>query len=1106
MDIEMNDKLGAAETGLSAAKQALLRARMKQNVAREDRIPLSKQTEGPVSFAQQRLWFLDQFYPRSCAYNVPRVLRITGSLDLHALQLALNAIVKRHEILRTNFKPVKEEPFQVVSEASEVPLHIVDLTTDPPEERETKAKSVVENEIAQPFDLSSDLMLRATLLRLKKDEHILILMSHHIASDGWSKGLMFNELATLYNSGLTKTPAALAELPIQYSDFSAWQRARVKGEVLQSQLAYWKRQLAGVPASLDLPTDYPRPPVQGFAGTTQSDSLPAELVAALKTLSKSEGVTLFMTLLASFQLLLSRYAGQEDVVVGTPIAGRTRPEVEPLIGDFVNMLAMRTNFSGDPTFRELLKRVREVVFQAYENQDLPFERVVEELEHGRDMSRAPIFQTIFILETAPPPPPRLEGLSVQILDFDTPTAKNDLILILADDKNGFKVKLEYSTDLFSKQTIDRFLQHFRTLLENIVANPGLPITQLKITSPGEREQVITGWNESTRKEGRVSCIHQLFEDQVLKTPDAIAVEFQQQRLNYRELNARANQLAHYLRKRGVAPDSRVGVYVHRSPEMMVALFAIMKAGGAYVPIDPMYPRERLDFMLQDAAVAILVTQEKLLEGLSSQEAQIVCIDRDWTEIAQESPETPAVEVTPANLSYVIFTSGSSGRPKGVQLEHRNVVNFINSVQCLFALNEKDIFLGVASMSFDASVLDFYLPLSVGARLVMVDVDTTRDGYALADTMARSGVTAMHATPSTWRSLIDAGWKGGPALKLLSGGEALPWDLAFRLLPCCSALWNLYGPTETAVYSAVHKVKNSDSATLVGRPVDNTQIYILDSRQEPAPIGIKGEIYIAGAGVARGYLNRPELTSEKFIPNPFNALPEARMYRTGDLGRYLADGVIECFGRADDQIKLRGFRIELGEIEAVLKQHPSVRQAVVDVRSSSSGDRRLVAYLVMEGDKRPDLSAVRGFLKTKLPDYMIPSAFMFLESIPVSPSGKLNRRALPDMDEAPAELPSGPAEPLTPVHQGIATIFSEVLEVRQVGLHDNFFELGGHSLLATRVISRLRDRFQIEMTPRVLFEAPTVEELAARTSDVIVQSTSPDEIETMLRELAELEEQ
>lgn len=1100
----MTNELSDQKPGLSAAKQALLRARMRQGGSPNvEAIPRRNQREAPLSFAQQRLWFLDEFYPGSCAYNVPRVFRLKGDLDLRALEQALNSILERHQVLRTAFKLVRTEPMQVVEEPRAVGFEVCDLTSVPEPERQAKAQQRIAEEVERPFDLSSGLLLRSALLRLKADEHVLVLMTHHIASDGWSKGVMFRELAAFYNSALHQQPAALPRLQVQYADFAVWQKEWAKGELLQKQVAYWKRQLEGAPALLELPTDYPRPAVQGFTGTTECCWFPASLLRELKALSQREGVTLFMSLLASFQVMLSRYTGQEDIVVGTPIAGRTRPEVEPLIGDFVNMLAIRSDLSGGPSFRELLQRLKEVALQAYENQDVPFESLVEELEHGRDLSRAPVFQTIFILEAAPPPPPAMEGLSVEVLDFDTPTAKNDLILILADDPGGLKVKLEYRTDLFERPTIERFLRHYQTLLEAVVADPDQMITRLAVSAPEEREQM-AAWNQ-TATERVDRCIHQLVEEQCGRTPDAIAVQFQDRKLSYRELNARANQLAHHLLTLGVAPDSRVGICVQRSPEMLIGLLGIMKAGGAYVPLDPDYPRERLEFMLRDCGASVLVTQASLIQSLSSQQARVVCLDRDWNLVAQQSAENPQTDVSPANLSYVIFTSGSTGQPKGVQLEHGNVANFINCVRRRFELDERDVYLGVASMSFDASVLDFYLPLSAGARLVIVDADTTRDGRALAETMSQAGVTAMHATPSTWRSVLDAGWPGNRGLKIFSGGEALPWDLAKELLPRCATLWNLYGPTETAVYSVIHQVALREGTVLVGRPVDNTQIYILDALQLPAPVGVPGEIYIAGAGVARGYLNRPELTAEKFIADRFQDQRGARMYSTGDLGRYRSDGIIQCLGRRDHQVKLRGFRIELGEIEAVLMQYPRVRQVIADVRGGS-GEKRLVAYLVMEsGEGPPAVSDLRSFLKTKLPEYMVPSAFMVLGSFPLSPNGKLNRSALPDPNDARPELAREFVPPSSPVEQAVAEIFSEVLEVRQIGLHDDFFELGGHSLLAARVVSRLRDRFQIEMTPRFLFESPTVAEMAARISELLVQTTNPDEMATLLAELAEGED-
>ncbi|HVO62722.1 MAG TPA: amino acid adenylation domain-containing protein [Terriglobales bacterium] len=1086
-------------TGLSAAKKALLRARLRKTGS-EHTIPRRSKAQAPLSFAQQRLWFLDQFDPCSCAYNVARVFRLSGNLQQESLQRALNAIVDRHEVLRTTFRAIDGEPRQIINAAEPVPLHVVDLSELPGNERDARAHELIATEGTRPFNLASGPMLRATVLKLQVNEYILLLMTHHIASDGWSKGVLFQELATFYNAFLKTQRAALPELSIQYADFAAWQREWVNGERLQGELEYWKKQLEGAPALLELPTDFPRPSVPGFAGATECCIFPGELAQQLKTLSQHNGTTLFTTLLAAFQVLLSRYSRQDAIVVGTPIAGRTRPELETLIGDFVNMLAIRTSLSGDPSFREVLKRVKETSLQAYENQDLPFEMLVDEIEHGREMSRAPVFQSIFIYETAPPPAPALHDLKVEILEFDPPTAKNDLILILADHPQGLKAKLEYRTDLFTQATAKRFLRHYETLLRSIVAEPDESVSRLAILPEDERELLLDTWNQTTSPQPLDRCIHQLFEDQCQRTPDAVAVQFQDSQLSYSELNRRSNQLAHYLKRLGVGRDDRVGVCVHRSLDMIIGLLGIMKAGAAYVPLDPVYPRERLAFMLQDAGADVLLTQADLLESIAGASSRVVCIDRDWLEISREIAENPSTDSSSSDLCYVIYTSGSTGQPKGVQLEHRNVTNFLDSVHGFFGLGTSDVYLGIASMSFDASVMDFYLPLTVGAKLIITDSDKARDPHALAQLMSESAVTAMHATPSTWRSLLEGGWNGNQKLTVFSGGEALPWDLAKALLPRCSKLWNLYGPTETAVYSAIHRVSNSDGTVLVGRPIKNTPVYVLDAHSQPVPIGVPGEICIAGAGVARGYLNRPDLTDDRFVTDPFR--PGQRMYRTGDLGRFRSDGIIECLGRLDHQVKIRGFRIELGEIESVLMQYARIRQAVVDVRPSQSGDRRLIAYLVAE-DGALDISAVRQLLTLKLPDYMVPSVFVTVNALPLSPNGKLNRSALPDPGDTRPETAPAFVAPSSPMAAVVAEIFSQVLEVQQVGLHDNFFELGGHSLLATRVVSRLRDRFQIEVTPRLLFESPSVGSLAERISELLMQATTDDEMAAALAELGDL---
>jgi amino acid adenylation domain-containing protein len=1089
--------------GLSAAKRALLELRLKQKASTTHTGTIPKLADRPasipLSFAQQRLWFLDQFYPGSFAYNVPRAVRLKGKLDVQALQKSLDAILTRHEVLRTTFQAVNGEPVQIVAQDATLTLRTLDLTGD--SHAEAMALGLAQEEVRRPFTLSADVMLRATLLRLSEQDHILVLVTHHIASDGWSRGVLFRELSAFYHAFQSGTPALLAELPIQYADFAIWQREWMQGETLQTQLAYWKDKLVGLPALLELPTDRPRPAVQSYQGAKQFPTYPKALLDGLRELSRREGATLFMTLLAAYQTLLWKYSRQEDIVVGTPIAGRNRPEMEPLIGDFVNMLVLRTDLSGDPSFRELLRRVRGTSLEAYDNQELPFEKLVEELERGRDLSRSPLFQVMFALENMQSALPQLPGLEVSVLDLDTGSAKNDLILSLKEGDAGLKGKIEYNCDLFESETIARFSGHFQKLLEGIVTDPERKVGSLPLLTESERRQVVSGWNSTQADYDRNACIHSLFEAAVARNPDAIAVRLEDQQLAYRELNVRANQLAHYLRTRGVGPDSLVGLCVERSLDLVVGLLGIMKAGGAYVPLDPIYPKDRRGFMVEDARVRLLLTQKKLLPDMPANDAEVICLDQDWERIAQEPAGNPQSGVRPENLSYVIFTSGSTGRPKGVQLEHRNVVNFLTSVRQRPGLSEKDVYLGVASMSFDASVLDFYLPLTTGACLALVTSDTIADGRALAERMRRFGVTAMHATPASWRLLLDSGWQGDSALKVFCGGEALSWDLAQHLLPRCSSLWNLYGPTETAVYSTIHQVRVPDGKVFVGAPIANTQIFVVDGYLQPAAIGVPGELCIGGDGVARGYLNRPELTAEKFVADPFVKVPGARVYRTGDLVRRLPDGNIVFLGRMDHQVKLRGFRIELGEVEAVLAQHAVVRHNVVVAREDVPGDKRLVAYLVAQPGQTPDVHELRRSLKEKLPEYMVPSAFVVLESIPLSPNGKVNRNGLPLPDGT--GLAAGEHEfvaPATPFQKTLAEIWSRVLRNPRIGIHDNFFELGGHSLLATQVVSRVRDQFQVELSPRMLFENPTVAGLADVIGQLLLGDTESENLASLLAEV------
>ena len=1031
----------------------------------------------PVSFAQQRLWFLDQLEPESSFYNIPAAVRLTGPLNMAALKGSLNEIVRRHESLRTTFETINGEPAQVVVPSLDLALPMIDLGELPESRREAELRRLVIEEGRRPFNLARSPLLRARLLRLRDSEYVLLLTMHHIISDDWSMGVFFQELTALYEAYSTGKPSPLPELPVQYADYTVWQREWLGGERLEQQLLYWKKQLSGSLPVLELPSDRPRPARQTFRGASQSLVLPKRLTDELKTLSQRERVTLFMTLLAAFQTLLSRYTGQEDILVGSPIANRKGIETEALIGFFLNTLVLRTDLSGDPTFRELLGQVREIALEAYAHQDLPFEKLVEELHPERSLSHTPLFQVLFVLRNTPQPAMKLQGLTLSPLESDIGASKFDLNLFIVEEAEGLKASLEFNTDLFDASTIKRMLGHFQVRLEGIVANPEQRLSALPLLTEPERHQLLVEWNDTSTDYPRQQCIHGLFETQVELTPDAVAVIFEDEQLTYGELNRRANQVAHYLRERGVGPEVRVGIIMERSVEMLVGLLGILKVGAAYVPLDPMYPQERLAFMLEDAEVPVLLTQQHLLESLPVHGAEVVCLDTDWKAIARESEENLVGGATADNLAYVIYTSGSTGKPKGVQISHRALVNFLTSMRLQPGLASHDTLLAVTTLSFDIAGLELYLPLCVGARLVVASREVASDGVRLSERL--SDATVMQATPATWRLLLEAGWQGSERLKILCGGEALSRELANQLLERSAVLWNLYGPTETTIWSAAHKVEFNSGPVPIGRPIANTQFYLLDRHLQPVPIGVPGELYIGGAGLAQGYLHRPELTAERFIVNPFSAEAGARLYKTGDLARYLPSGEIEYLGRLDHQVKIRGFRIELGEVEAVLAGHKSVAENVVVTREDVPGEKRLVAYVISKQDEAPSVSELRSYLKERLPEYMVPSAFVQLEALPLTPNGKVDRRALPVPDQERPQLEKAFVAPRTATEEVVAGVWADVLRLEQVGVYDNFFDLGGHSLLATQVISRVRVALQVELSLHSLFEEPTVAGLAKR---------------------------
>ena len=1056
--------------------------------------PCGQDKSLPLSFAQQRLWFLDRLQPGNFSYNVPAAVRLAGSLNVAALLQSCNVIVRRHAALRTNFVLVEGSPVQVIASERNLALPLVDLQNLPEATRSRQVQQLASQEAQTPFDLSSDPLLRLTLLRLSATEHVLLFTMHHIISDGWSIGVLLRELTALYEGFTRRQTPDLPDLPIQYADFAVWQRQWLQGDTLNRQLAYWRQQLAGEPPLLDLPSDRPRQAVQRFRGADALFTLPPAVTAHLKALSQRQGVTLFMTLLAVFKALLYRYTGQEDIWIGSPIANRNRAEIEGLIGFFVNTLVFRTDVSQNPTFIELLRRVREVSLAAYAHQDLPFEKLVEALQPRRDLSHTPLVQVMFALQNAPTPPPQLDGVTVELMsDVYRGTAKFDLTLSMADTETGLRGILEYNTDQFDARTINRLVDHFQTLLAEVGTNPQQHLSDLPLMPPAEQHQMLMEWNQTRTETPIEQCVHHLFEAQVRRSPDAVAVRFAHQRITYQELNYRADRLAQTLRSLGVGPEILVGVCIERSIEMMVGLLAILKAGGAYVPLDPNYPQERLAWVLEDAQVTVLLTQAHLLPHLPSTTATQVCLNAagEWgidrhpgTQIiASEKSEN---KVFPDHLAYVIYTSGSTGKPKGVQISHTALVNVLASMGQQPGLCSEDILLAVTTLSFDIAALELFLPLLAGAQLVIASRETAANGVKLAQCLQQSGATVMQATPATWQMLLTAGWSGNPALKVFCGGEAPPPSLAHPLSTCCASLWNLYGPTEATIWSAATQVEPDGDTVPIGLPIANTQFYVLDAHQQVVPVGVPGELHIGGRGLARGYLNRAELTAEKFIPNPFAQQPGERLYKTGDLVRYRTDGTLAFIGRLDHQVKLRGFRIELGEIEAALQSHTQVQQAVVQV-----AQERLVAYVAPvalgpDEEAQPLANSLRTYLQRCLPAYMIPSIFVSLESLPLTPNGKIDRQALPPPPDTRPELAAAYVQPGSEIEQAIATVWRQVLGIQQVGIHDNFFELGGYSLLLVQAHVQLQTRFPF-VALLDLFRYPTIESLASYLSQASSRS-------------------
>jgi amino acid adenylation domain-containing protein len=1062
-------------------------------------VPTGRTGALPLSFAQERLWFIDRLEPGSAVYNVPVAWRLGGALDEAALERSLSEIVRRHESLRTVFREVDGSPVQVIAPFGGFVLPVEDLSGLSEADREAAVGRRAGEEARRAFDLAAGPLFRAALLRLGAEDHVLLLSMHHIVSDGWSRGVLYRELSALYAAYREGRESPLPELGVQYADYAVWQREQLAGEALERQLSYWRGRLAGAPELLELPTDRPRPPVQTYRGAHERSELSPELLERLQALGRGEGATLYMVLLGAFQVLLSKYSGSEDIVVGTPIAGRTRKEIEGLIGFFVNTLVLRTDLSGDPSFREVLRRAREVTLGAYEHQAVPFERLVAELRPERSLSHSPLFQVMFTLEHADDPAGGLAELSTAKVDADFPHAKFDLWLTFVATRRGLRGGVAYSTDLFERGTIVRMLEQLERVLEQVAREPDRPLSRLELLGEAERATVLEEWNRTERPYPRGVCVHELFEAQARERPEAVALVWGEAELTYRELEARANQLAHHLVRLGVGPEARVGVLLERGVELIVSLLAVLKAGGCYVPLDPGYPAERLRLMLADSSVRVLLSRSDLAGVVEGAGLEVVHLDRAADALASEPVEASHAGATAENLAYIVYTSGSTGKPKGVMVGHRQVVQLVRETDYV-QLRPGDRVAQASNAGFDALTFEAWGAFLNGATLVGIPQDVLLSPPALRETLREQRVTTVFLTTALVNQLSREEPDIFSSLReVLFGGQAVDADSVRRLLEAGrpGRLLHMYGPTETTTFCLYEQVEHvADDALTVplGHATGNQRIYLLDGALNPVPPGVPGEAYVGGGGVARGYLDRPGLTAERFVPDPFSAEPGARMYRTGDRLRWRGERKLEFVGRVDDQVKIRGFRIEPGEVESVLSAHAAVREARVVVREDAPGEKRLVAYVV-GGVEAEEL---REHLRQRLPGYMVPAAFVMLGALPLTPNGKLDVRALPAPELASAE--ERYVAPRTPVEEVLAGIWAEVLRLDRVGVHDSFFDLGGHSLLATRLLAHIQATFGLEISIRDVFSMPTLAAMAGEIERRIYEDIaimSDDEAEQLV---------
>jgi len=1109
---------------LSPEKRELLELMLREkgvDVPGSKLVPLGRETNKfQLSFGQQRLWFLDQLEPGSPLYNNPAAVMLKGELNISAMEKALNEIVQRHEVLRTTFTTEDDQPTQVINAEMPIKLERIDLRHLPESERQSEAMGLAKAEAQKPFNLSTDPLFRVTLVQFADQEYLMILVMHHIVSDGWSLSIFIQEIAILYKVHVSGHGSPLPDLAVQYADFAHWQRQWMQGKVLEDQLSYWQEQLKGVPPVLNLPLDRPRPNYQTTNGTTYFFDFPNHLQEAIHTLAKQEDVTLYMISLAAFAALLSRYSNQDDFCVGTPIAGRNRRETESLIGFFVNTLVMRTDLSGNPTVLELLKRVKEVALGAYGHQDIPFETLVEKLQPERDMSISPFFQVMFVHLDTTSQSIKLPDITIEPWQIDSGTAKFDLAFVIEESEQKLAGQIVYNTDLFNSSTIELMAKHFQVLLESFVKDVNQHISEFSVLTGQEQSLLIEKWNKSSKDfhKPQDRCINQLFEAQAEKTPDGVALVYEQEKLSYQELNARANQLAHHLVNCGVTPEVMVGICLDSPMDMITSLLAIFKAGGAYLPLDPTYPKERLAYMIEDSALPVIITEERMLEFLPENQNLKICLSRDRDTISQLSAANPINGAIIENLAYVIYTSGSTGKPKGVLVSHGAIADHCLNMKEYYELKMTDHVLQFASMNFDASLEQILPTLISGATLVL----RGNEIWSPEDFLKKikdHGLTVVNPPTAYWNQLLHESDES--ALKIenehlrlfIVGGDTMStenlqiWEKSsFNT----TKLINAYGPTEAIITSTTFEVPdNYDSQALshsipIGRPTSLRFIYVVDQHCNPVPIGVPGELYIGGDCLARGYLNRSDLTAEKFIPDPFSKKMGSRLYRTGDLCRFLPEGNIEFLGRIDQQVKVRGYRIELGEIESIINKHPKIKESVVDARIFERADKRLVAYIVAD----PDFNSVelRNYLQELMPDYMIPSVFVTLDELPRTPIGKINRRELPEPDQLRPDVFTQFVAPRTPTEEKLSKIVMDTLKIDKVGVHDNFFDLGGHSMLATQVVSRIRNVFHVDISLRSLFEKPTIEGIAQSIAEIQIQEQDDEELDQLLSELEGLSDE